>query len=126
MKNNLKWIIIFTAFCALCMAVWFLRINKNEGTVAQIKQGDKVIKTIDLSNLKEPYEEKIDDGHGGYNIIRAGNGKIAVIEANCPDKICVNQGYIDNSAVPIVCLPHKLSVTIINGENNVDAVAGVR
>ena len=124
MNKNIKWIIIFTVFCAVCLCVFFLQNNVKSGVLAQIKQGDKVIKTIDLSKVKEPYEEKVTDGHGGYNIIRVEKGRIAVIEANCPDKICVNQGYIDNGSVPIVCLPHRLSVTIINGEKDIDAVAG--
>lgn len=124
MNKNIKWIIIFTFFCAVCIGVMFWQNNVKSGVIAQIKQGDKVIRTVDLSKVKEPYEEKITDGHGGYNIIRIENGRIAVTEANCPDKICVNQGYIDNVSVPIVCLPHQLSVTIINSEKDIDAVAG--
>lgn len=119
MNKNIKWIIIFTAFCALCLTFWFL--NRQSGSTAVIKQGDKVIRTV---NLSEPYEETIYDGHGGYNVICVKNGRIAVTEANCPDKVCVNQGYTDNGAVPIVCLPHKLSVTVIKDKNDVDAVAG--
>ena len=124
MKKNIKWIIVFTVFCAVCLGVMLLQNNLKIGTIAQIKQGDTVIKTIDLSKVKTPYEEKIEDGNGGYNIIRIENGRIAVIEADCPDKVCVGQGYIENGAVPIVCLPHKLSVTIINSYENVDAVVG--
>lgn len=124
MNKNIKWIIIFTVFCAVCVGIIFWQNNVKSGVIAQIKQGDKVIRTVDLSKVNEPYEEKITDGHGGYNIIRIENGRIAIIESNCPDKICVNQGYIDNGAVPIVCLPHKLSVTIIDGEKDIDAVAG--
>ena len=38
--------------------------------------------------------------------------KIAVIDANCNDKICINQGYISNTIAPIVCLPHKIIIKI--------------
>jgi hypothetical protein len=107
--------------------MWFARKNTYNGnTVAVIKQGNSVIQKIDLSDIAQPYEFEIADENGGHNKIRVENGKIAVIDADCPDKICVEQGYINNSAVPIVCLPHKLSITIIGGADEyADAVAGV-
>ena len=43
------------------------------------------------------------------NIIK---NEIAVIDANCNDKICINQGYISNTIAPIVCLPHKIIIKI--------------
>lgn len=120
MKN--KWILVL--LCAVCTAVWIFRINAaNSGSVAVIKQDGVVVRVIDLSSVAEAEEFVLESG-GGYNKIRAERGKIAVIDADCPDRICVKQGYIHSKAVPIVCLPHKLSVVITDGEEEIDAVSG--
>lgn len=125
MKSNIKWAAVFLVLCVVCAVIWMVRQNSMENeAVAVIKQGNNVIQTINLSDVSEPYEFEVIDENGGRNLIRAEYGKIAVIDADCPDKVCVNQGYIDNSAVPIVCLPHKLSVTITGIKDDVDAVAG--
>ena len=125
MKSNIRWIIFFLAVCIICAAIWVVRVNSADGkTIAEIKQGDKIIQTIDLLDVLVPYEFDVTDEHGGHNRIRVEEGRIAVIDADCPDKICVNQGYIKNGAVPIVCLPHKLSITITGGEKEIDAVSG--
>lgn len=125
MKSNIRWIIFFSALCMICAAIWLIRINGTDGkTIAEIKQDGKIIQTVDLSGVSSPYELDITDEYGGYNIISIEKDRIAVIDADCPDKICVNQGYIKKGAVPIVCLPHKLSITITNSEKNIDAISG--
>lgn len=125
MKNNIKWIAFFALVCIVCGVIWSLSQNSlHDNPIAQIRQDGKIIRTVDLSAVKEPYELTVSEKHGGYNKIRVEKGKIAVVEADCPDKICVNQGYIENSTVPIVCLPHKLSITVTGKENSIDAVAG--
>lgn len=125
MKGNIKWIVIFTVLSAVCVAIWIMCENRMQNAViAQIKQGNSVIKEIDLSNVAESYEFEITDEKGGCNTVRVECGRIAVVDADCPDKVCVNQGYISNSALPIVCLPHKLSIIIMNKCEQTDAVVG--
>ncbi|MCL2108928.1 MAG: NusG domain II-containing protein [Oscillospiraceae bacterium] len=46
------------------------------------------------------------------------NGKIRVSYANCPDKICVNTGFIPNGIIPIICIPNKLEIRITSGLNS--------
>lgn len=48
----------------------------------------------------------------GYNLIEIGEDKVRVIEADCPDKIDVLQGYISKPGELIVCLPNKLVIEI--------------
>ena len=55
----------------------------------------------------------IGDKNSGYNIIEIKNKKVRCIDSNCPDKICVNHGYL-NSEVDndiIVCAPHRVMIT---------------
>ncbi|HOV15964.1 MAG TPA: NusG domain II-containing protein [Candidatus Cloacimonadota bacterium] len=38
------------------------------------------------------------------------NGKIRMLQADCPDKICVRQGWSD--MMPIICLPNQIVIEI--------------
>ena len=48
----------------------------------------------------------------GYNLLEIGDERVRIIEASCPDKIDVKQGYISNIGEMIVCVPNKLVVEI--------------
>ncbi|MBF0459508.1 MAG: NusG domain II-containing protein [Nitrospirae bacterium] len=37
-------------------------------------------------------------------------GKVRVVDADCPGKICVKQGWIDSGA--IICLPNRVVITV--------------
>ena len=37
---------------------------------------------------------------------------VSVTHADCPDHLCVKQGKITSSAIPIACVPHHLTVQI--------------
>lgn len=122
MKSNIKYIIFFAALCMLCAAFVIFRTKHTKNyRRAEIRIDGEIERVIDLDSIEEPYEFKINSADGGYNIIRAEKGRIAAIDSDCPDKVCVNMGYISDGSVPIVCLPHKLSVVLTN-EGEVDAV----
>ena len=65
-------------------------------------------------------------GEGGEftNLLVIENGAARIVEANCPDQICVNHGAIRYEGESIVCLPHRLVVSVEGGgENPVDGTA---
>ena len=112
---------ILIAAVLLCCAVIFL--PKGSGTVVHITQDGILLYEIDLE--KETAQRYIDitaeDGTL-LNRICIEPGRIRVEEANCPDQVCVNQGWIKDSALPIVCLPNKLILESTGGEGAADAI----
>ena len=50
----------------------------------------------------------------GTNVIEIKDGRVHVEEADCPNQDCVHQGWIDAVGQQIVCLPHKLTVDIVD------------
>lgn len=67
---------------------------------------------------------------GDTNVCEIKDGKAHMLEANCPDQLCVLQGEIDGRGGMIICLPNRV---IIEGESGgdgdasdsqVDAVSG--
>ncbi|TDT60996.1 NusG domain II-containing protein [Fonticella tunisiensis] len=53
----------------------------------------------------------------GFNIIDISNAKVRIIDADCPDKICIKDGAISKPGDMLVCLPNKVVVEI-KGESN--------
>ena len=53
-------------------------------------------------------------------------GGIRVSFADCPDQICVDQGWLSGGRIPIVCLPHRLVIELVEGGDDeaFDAVSG--
>lgn len=63
------------------------------------------VKDTEIFTLGEPGEQ---------NTIQISPEGIGVIEADCRDQICVNQGIRSHGPEPIVCLPHKLSIRFVS------------
>ncbi len=104
-------VIAIVLVCAL--AIWAYPMFSEHGGKAQIKQGEE-IKTVSL-NKAETLEL---DGA----TVRVFEGKIAITESSCPDKVCVKTGEISKKGESIVCVPNGIIITI-EGTRAVDAVA---
>ena len=61
--------------------------------------------------LAVPGEYRI-ESEGDVNVVEVADGRVRVTDANCPHADCVRQGWIDVEGQAIVCLPHRLSVSI--------------
>ena len=85
-----------------------LIFSSNDGKSAAIKIEGEVIENISLS--KET-TIKVSNS-SGYNLIKVSEGAISIIEADCPDKICIKSGKIKNSGEAIACVPHNLIIEI--------------
>lgn len=71
-------------------------------------------------SLEKEQEIKINDTN--HLIIK--DGQADMIEADCPDQICVEHISISKNKETIVCLPNKVIVEIVGGEDaEIDAVA---
>ncbi|MDR3311298.1 MAG: NusG domain II-containing protein [Oscillospiraceae bacterium] len=124
MKSTKVWIAIFAAILAVCAAFVFLQSRARPPAVtAGVYLDGELIRTIDLSDVREPYAFEVADGRGGLNTITVGRGRICVTEANCPDGICVKRGWSDGGGSPIVCLPHRLVISVAGGGADFDAAA---
>ena len=97
-----------------------LLFTRQDGGIARVQ--------IDGSTVMElPLDEdaQVVLGEGGHtNTLMIENGTARVIAAGCPDQICVNHGAIRYAGESIVCLPHRLVVSIEGGaESPVDGTA---
>ena len=57
------------------------------------------------------------------NTVEISNGKVHMLNANCPDKLCMHQGYINNENSSIICLPNQVVVTVCKPDDALKASA---
>ena len=88
------------------------------------ESGSQAVVTIDgdvygTYSLDTPQEIEIETEYG-TNVLCIEDGEIYMVEADCPDGYCISQGKISRGNETIVCLPHKLVVTISSDEEQED------
>ena len=105
---------------AALVSAAFLLLRPKNGARAEIYLDGELIRTVDLGALTEPLEIPVGDG----NVVRAEKGRVRMLSADCPDRLCVHMGWSDSPARPIVCLPNRVTVVIVGGSGERDAVIG--
>jgi len=107
-----KYLIIFIVVISLLSLVYVKKATTRYDEKYILIQVDgkdykKIFFGPEVIGKKIPIETEF-----GYNLIEVGDGKVRVIEADCPDKLDVKQGYISNPGEVIVCLPNRLVIEI--------------
>ena len=124
MSKNAKIILILLlAAAVLSVGVLLLQRKQPASPVARITRDGEVLEEIPLDEVEESYSFVV-ESEGGSNTILVEPGRIRVSEADCPDQVCVSQGFISDGTVPVVCPPHKLMIEIVGGGSAFDAAAG--
>lgn len=98
-------------------------VNSQSGSYVRIEIDGETVETLDLN---EDATREIETENGGTNLLLIKDGKAKITEANCPDGICTNHKEINKNGESIICLPHKVVVTVVNENSNgddIDAVA---
>lgn len=91
------------------------------------QEGEQITITVDgqlygTYSLKEDQTIEIN----GTNVCRIEDGKAKMIQADCPDHLCMHQKAVDENGGTITCLPNKVVITGgQKGSGGTDAVAGV-
>ncbi len=98
-----------------------MNMNKKEGSKLVITMDGEVYDTIDL-NKDTVFTVK--EKNGAFNTFEIKDGYVKMLKASCPDKLCVHQRGIHYNHETIVCLPNKVVLEIVGGEENeVDMIA---
>lgn len=120
MKRDLIWIGVFLALIGILLGIRQL-LPGTRGNTAVVLQNGKPIASLPLD------EDSVTDfdGPSGYCRLQILAGEVRIMEATCPDGICVKHGPLKQGGTPIVCLPNRLVIRFANEEKGHDAVAGL-
>lgn len=73
-------------------------------------------------SLKDKQEIKI----GDTNICQIEeDGTVSMVEADCPDHLCVKQGKIKEFGESIVCLPNKVVLEIVSDKKTAEKIDSI-
>jgi len=106
MKKN-DWILLGIVLC-VAVVFYVVRIfsaDKSPGYVKVSIDG----RTAGTYDLSEDQEIEI---NGGTNRMEIKDGKVKMIEASCPDQLCMHQKAISLDKESIICLPNKVVLQI--------------
>ncbi len=98
--------------CALALMLRHNTPGADTPYIACIYQDGQLLQTIPLSRVQQTYNFTLTATGGGSNTVEVSPGGIAITQADCPDQICVMQGRITDSLLPITCLPHRLVIEL--------------
>lgn len=104
-------LIIILLFLSL-LPLLFLPDSQASAVYAAITIDGQLWRRVPLSahHGHETITARTPDGH--YNTIEIDDDTIAVQDADCPDRICIQQGKAQKPGDIIVCLPHKLLIEV--------------
>lgn len=122
MRKNSFWLfgIALLSVIALVALLVYPKL-KEDGQMVRIRQNQTVLHLLPLS---EDITLPIEDSAGGYNVVVIENGLVRIESADCPDQVCVRHGATNQTNDPIVCLPHRLEVSVLSTEApEIDGVA---
>ena len=117
-KKRLADLGIILGLLILAGVLFFLYFNKGEEGAGVIVRVDGV-ETARYS-LSESGRYEL---NGGTNILVIEDGAAYMLQADCPDHICVSQGKIRYTGQCITCLPNKLTVTVYGTDQGVELVS---
>ena len=106
--------LVIAVIIAFSLASLALLAIRPEGRYAVISENDSVI-----------YQGSIHDNatiRTEHNTVEISDGHVRIIEADCPDKLCIQAGEATSSH-PVICLPNRLVVRIQAEEEEIDAVS---
>lgn len=111
-------LIILLAVIGIVLSGYIFLSPKGEGETLEIRQNGKTIMTLPLAN---DTQKTITGPNGGSNTFYIKNGTITMNSADCGDKTCIRTGTISKAGESIVCLPHRLVLTITSGDADAES-----
>lgn len=92
------------------------------GYIADIFQDGNLVTSIPLGEVQEPYRFTVTGNSGCTNEIEVRPGSIGILSADCPDQLCVHQGFIRDSRLPITCLPNRIVILLRSPSEDADNI----
>lgn len=118
-------VILIVALLIFAGAIYFTYQLLNK---AELKGNERVTVTVEGEEYGS-YALNMDatieiQGKLGINTLEIKEGKAKMVDADCPDQICVNHLAISHSNDLIICLPNEIIVEVVGGSaSGIDATA---
>ena len=106
-------LLVIAVLCGIWIyAVSHSSVEDSQALYADLYQNGELLQTIRLDTVIGEYTFEVSGDAGATNTVCVRPGSIAIVSASCPDQICVHQGFISTSLLPITCLPNRLVIRV--------------
>ncbi|MDD6155122.1 MAG: NusG domain II-containing protein [Eubacteriales bacterium] len=113
--------VLFFVLILLGISVFsFTYLSSSEGKTAVVRLNGEVYGNYSLDKDKKV---TIRQKNGYVNEFTIKDGHVQMTYANCGNQVCVRTGTIEKTGQQIVCLPHRLTITITGGDDGYDGLS---
>lgn len=110
---------LYLSYALLSPLSFVLRLTKlyfnKSGKFVTVKVDGKVTASYPIDVDKTVTIKGV---NGGKNVLKISGGTADMTEADCPDQTCVKKHSIRYEGETIVCLPHKVVISIDHSSND--------
>ena len=114
--NSCNWHISFSV-AGRNFGQLFCAASFDSASSCLISQDGKEVQRIAMDTVKNPHIIEITGEDGAWNRVWISEDSVKMESASCPDGLCVHQGAISDGLLPIVCLPNKVQIQIVEDNN---------
>jgi hypothetical protein len=119
-KSDIWMIVVFIFLAVLIYAAYHFFFGAQDNEYAEIHVDGRVVMRVALqldTVFSVPSYENVQ--------FTVAHGSIAFTRSNCPDKICIQSGYLQHAGQMAACLPNRMSLRIVShtAMDTPDAVA---
>lgn len=104
-------VVVLILLSLVSLFVFFRRGHNDSGLYLSVQVDGKEIDQLDFSSAMEGMSKTYTTEYG-VNTVEFHDGKAHIIEADCPDKLCMRQGWVEREGQMLVCLPHHFMVEV--------------
>ena len=118
-KTLLRDIILILIILALGAVILILtHSNREQGAyvVVMVQNREVARYSMAINGIYDIYGDNANNGNNANNAvinrIEIKDGRVRMLEAFCPNHLCIRQGWIRFEGQSIVCLPNKVTITV--------------
>ena len=104
---------ILLAVCGFSLANRILFSEPGAKVEIAVIESDSSKTILESFDLSQNRTYTISTEPQGTNHLIIQDGEVWISEANCPNQDCVKQGKISMNGEMLVCLPHRITVSIV-------------
>ena len=117
-------VLLLLAAVLLAGILWFCFSHRDPGSVAVVEQDGEEVLRLELESLEGAQEKTFTSNGVTLQILFEPDG-VQVRSSDCADQICVQTGKLTRAGESAVCLPARISVTLLSqSEESWDAITG--
>ncbi len=110
-------VLAFTAIAAVLCLVWLISPRSSGTQVAVASPAGEARYSLSI-----PAQFVVAGADGHTVTVKIERGRVRVAQSDCPDKVCVNSGWLSQSGQAAVCVPAAVTVRVVGGTADIDGV----